>query len=202
MPTSTSSRAARFLLFLVVGAAWLGVRAWGNTQAFPAAATTVLESSALRVEITASPNSYAVIEKATGQVLLRQAQTTFTVGTERSASTAPIGKKSATAVDATLTFEGTSETGPRAVDVRGPGRGAGSVVLRKGWPTSIAEAFVDQGERNYGLWEYSYYGTGGALDNRGASNRPLLGLSGSEVGSGDPTGARRSTSPRASTAYT
>jgi len=53
---------------------------------------------------------------------------------------------------------------------------------------SITEAFLDQGERNYGLWEYSYYGTGGALDNRGANNQPLLGLSGPPVGSGDPSG--------------
>ena len=58
----------------------------------------------------------------------------------------------------------------------------------KASPTSITEAFLDQGEHNYGLWEYSYYGTGGALDNRGANNHPLLGLSGPPVGSGDPSG--------------
>jgi len=95
---------SRRLLLLFAGAAWLGVRVWGATPAVVAGATpavvagatppmaavvTVLESSALRVEVTAAPYSYAVIEKATGQVLLRQAQTTFTVGTARSASTAP-----------------------------------------------------------------------------------------------------------------
>jgi hypothetical protein len=62
------------------------------------------------------------------------------------------------------------------------------VQLSDAKATSITEAFVDQGERNYGLWEYSYYGSGGSLDNRGANNRPLLGLSGPEVGSGDPSG--------------
>jgi alpha-glucosidase (family GH31 glycosyl hydrolase) len=185
---ATSPRAARSLLFLVVGAGWLGVRVWGDTQATTPAATAVLESSALRIEITTSPYSYAVIEKATGQVLLRQAQTTFTVGSERSASTASIGKKSATAVDATLTFEGTSETGRVRWTVLEPAVVQVQLSYEKATPTSITEAFVDQGERNYGLWEYSYYGTGGALDNRGASNRPLLGLSGPEVGSGDPSG--------------
>ena len=107
---SLSTRVTQGLLFLVVVTAWLGVRAWGATPA-TTAATTVLESSALRVEVTAAPYSYAVIEKTTGLVLLRQSQTTFTVGTARSASTAVVGNKTATTLDATLTFSGSSDTG-------------------------------------------------------------------------------------------
>jgi hypothetical protein len=84
----TSSRSARCLLVLV-GGAWVGTRTESATPA-AAAATTVLESSALRLEVTDAPYSYAVIEKSTGQILLRQAQTTFTVGTARSASAATI----------------------------------------------------------------------------------------------------------------
>jgi hypothetical protein len=182
----TSPRVTRCLPFLFIAAAWLGVRVWGAPSA--TAAMAILESSALRVEVTAAPYSYAVIEKATGQVLLRQTETTFTVGTARAAGTAEIGKKTATSLDATLTFPGSSDTGhvrwtlvnPAVVQVR--------LTSGKAQSTNITETFLDQGERNYGLWEYSYYGTGGALDNRGATNHPLLGLSGPPVGSGDPSG--------------
>jgi hypothetical protein len=51
---STSMRVTRYLLFLFAGAAWLGMRVWGATPA-TAAVTTVLESSALRIEVTAAP---------------------------------------------------------------------------------------------------------------------------------------------------
>ena len=184
---STRPRAARSLLFLIAAAPWLGVRVWGASQ--PAArVTTILESSALRVEITAAPYSYAVIEKTTGQVLVRQSQTTFTVGTARSASTAAIGSKTPTALDATLMFPESSETASVRWTFVNPSVVQIQLRYDKGVPTSITETFLDQGEHYYGLWEYSYWGTGGALDNRGADNRPLLGLSGPPVGSGDPSG--------------
>jgi alpha-glucosidase (family GH31 glycosyl hydrolase) len=150
-------------------------------------ATTILESSALRVEVTASPYSYVVIEKATGQVLLRQSHTTFTVASARSASTATIGNKTATTLEATLTFPESSDTGRVRWTLVDPGVVQVMLTSDTASPASITETFVDQGERNYGLWEYSYYGTGGALDNRGANNQPLLGLSGPPVGSGDPS---------------
>ena len=182
---STSTRIAGCLLFLIGAASWLGVRVWNATPA-AAAATTVLESSALRLEVTAAPYSYSIIEKSTGQVLLRQAQTTFNVGTARSASTAVIGKKAATTLEATLAIPGSPDTARvRWTFVR---PAVVQVQLSSDQATSITEAFLDQGEHNYGLWEYSYHGTGGALDNRGANNQPLLGLSGPPVGSGDPSG--------------
>ena len=182
----TSPRVARGVLFFA-GAAWLGVRVWGASPAAPAV-TTVLESSVLRVEVTAEPYSYAVIEKATGEVLLRHARTTFTVGTERSAGTAVIGAKRAATLDASLTFPGSPDTARVRWTFVNPAVVQVKLTHGKGTPTNITEAFVDQGEHNYGLWEYSYYGTGGALDNRGANNQPLLGLSGPPVGSGDPSG--------------
>ena len=123
---STSTRIAGRLLFLVGAAAWLGVRVWNATPA-AAAATTVLESSVLRLEVTAAPYSYAVIEKSTGQVLLRQAQTTFNVGTARSASTAVIGRKAATTLEATLGDPGILRHRARPVDLRQSGRRAGAV---------------------------------------------------------------------------
>jgi alpha-glucosidase (family GH31 glycosyl hydrolase) len=184
---STSLRVARFLLFLLVVAAWFGMRVSGAIPA-TAAVTTVLESSALRIEVTATPYSYAVVEKSTGQVLLRQAQTTFTVGTDRVASAATIGRKTAATLDATLKFSGSSDTAHLRWTFVTPAVVQIALTYDTASPTKITEAFVDQGEHNYGLWEYSYYGSGGALDNRGANNHPLLGLSGPPVGSGDPSG--------------
>lgn len=182
-----STRVARSLLFLSIAAAWVGARAQVDTSA-AAAATVVLESSALRVEVTAAPYSYAVIEKSTGQVLVRQSETTFTVGTVRSASTAAIGKKSGTTLDATLKFEGSTDTAHVRWTFVDQAVVQVELTCDEASPTNITEAFLDQNEHYYGLWEYSYYGTGGALDNRGANNQPLLGLSGPPVGSGDPSG--------------
>jgi len=184
---STSVQLMRRMPYLVVGAACTGVRVWAGMQS-GIGATTVLESSALRLEVTTAPYSYAVMEKATGQILLRQAQTTFTVGTTRSASSASIGNKTATSLEASLRFQGSPDTGRVRWRFVSPAVVQVELSYAPGVPTSITEAFVDQGEHNYGLWEYSYWGSGGALDNRGANNRPLLGLSGPPVGSGDPSG--------------
>jgi alpha-D-xyloside xylohydrolase len=181
----TSTRAFRRLSVLFAAAA-LGLRLW---TAAPAAAqgATVLESSALRLEVSTQPYSYAIVEKRTGQTLLRQAQTTFNIGgAGRSATAVVIRTKSANALEATMSLAGSSETAriiwtfvtPAVVQVQLNAKGA----------SSIAESFVDQGEHNYGLWEYSYNGSGGALDNRGARDQPLLGMSNPPVGSGDPSG--------------
>ena len=152
---STSLRVARYLLCLFVGAAWLGMRVSGAIPA-TAAVTTVLESSALRIEVTATPYSYAVVEKATGQVLLRQAQTTFTVGTDRVANAATIGRKTAATLDATLKFSGSSDTAHLRWTLVNPAVVQIALTYDTASPTKITEAFVDQGEHNYGLWEYSY----------------------------------------------
>ncbi len=174
--------------WVVVCVASLSLVSWHSTPPLRAAAATVLESSALRVEVTTSPYSFAVIEKATGQPLLRQSQTTFTVGSPRSAKTAVIGRKTSKTLDATLTFDGTADTARVRWSFVNPEIVRVELAGNQASPTNIKEEFLDQGEHNYGLWEYSYYGTGGALDNRGADNQPLLGLSGPPVGSGDPSG--------------
>ena len=176
---------------LVVGCLLVlaAARPAGQASTTPAAATTVLESPLLRVEVTRAPYSYAVIDKRTGQVLVRQAETTFTSGAARRVSAVTIAKASATALEAALTFaESGGATGRVRWTFANPAIVQVTLTGDTASTTSITEAFVDQGERNYGLWEYSYWGTGGALDNRGANNRPLLGISGPEVGSGDPSG--------------
>jgi len=151
-----------------------------------AQAPAFLESSLLRLEVTAQPYSYAIVEKRTGTVLLRQAETSFTAAAARRVASARIGSKSGNALEETLSFSGSSDSARVRWTFTEPA--VVRVELSDPNATSITETFVDQGERNYGLWEYSYYGTGGSLDNRGAKDRPLLGLSGPEVGSGDPSG--------------
>jgi hypothetical protein len=70
----------------------------------------VLETDSVRVEVTAAPYSYSVIEKATGLVLVTNSQTQFTVGTARTVSEATIVGQTATTLDATLTLAGTPDT--------------------------------------------------------------------------------------------
>ena len=138
-------------LFFLVAIALVGVKSW-NVAPGAAQARTVIESSVLRVEVTATPYSYAVIEKKTGQILLRQAETSFTIGAPRAISAAIVGNKSANALEATLSFAGSADTArvrwtftdPAVVQVR----------LSHDKATGITESFVDKGERNYGLREY------------------------------------------------
>jgi alpha-glucosidase (family GH31 glycosyl hydrolase) len=178
-----TSRRVCVILWVFTSVVWNGATA---KQPGTTSKATVLESSALRVEVTPAPYSYEVIDKRTGQTLVRQAETLFNTGTSRSVATATIENQSATALEATLAFAGSSDTAHVRWTLADPA--IVQVQLEKPQATSVTEAFVDQGERNYGLWEYSYYGSGGALDNRGANNQPLLGLSGPAVGSGDPSG--------------
>src|SRR5207237_427 len=136
------------------------------------AQTAVLESSALRLEVNGGPYSYSVIEKSTGTVLARESQTQFTVGgTARTVSGASVTGQTDTTPDATLTLAGTSDTAHVTFTFVDPEVIQARLNYNNGTPTNIKEQFVDQGERNYGIWEFSYWGTGGALDNRGANNR-------------------------------
>ncbi len=96
-------------LSFLVALALVGVKSW-NAAPGAAQARTVIESSVLRVEVTATPYSYAVIEKKTGQVLLRQAETSFTIGAPHSIATAVVGNKSANTLEATLSFAGSADT--------------------------------------------------------------------------------------------
>ena len=175
----------RELLVLAFAFFWL-VTSRPHAAQPATAPATILESSVLRLEVTAAPYSYAVIEKSTGQVLVRQAETTFDAGAARAASRAAIGRRGTNSLEATLATAGASE--PARVRWTFVNPAVLQVQLNQDKAASITEAFVDHGEHNYGLWEYSYYGTGGALDNRGANNQALLGLSGPPVGSGDPSG--------------
>jgi len=151
------------------------------------AADAVLESATLRLEVTAAPYSYTVTEKSTGTVLVRQSQSTFTVGTANATTGASIVGQTASTVDAALSLVGTTDTAHVKFSFMSPEVLQVQLTYDNGTPTNIKEQFVDQGERNYGIWEFSYWGSGGALDNRGANNRNTLGLSNPPTGSGDPS---------------
>ena len=128
----SSTVVMRWLVVVLVGATvCLGVRGWNATPA-AAAAPTILESSALRLEVTAAPYSYAVIEKSTGQVLLRQTETTFTAGTARAASAAAMGRKAREQPRGHAGHRRILRAGARPMDVRRPGRRAGAVGSGQG----------------------------------------------------------------------
>src|SRR5262249_49279697 len=93
----------RYLSLFVVALAMLVARG-------VAAQTAVLESAALRLELSASPYSYSVIEKSTGTVLATESQTQFTVGSAQTVTGATVTSQTATKLDATLALSGTSST--------------------------------------------------------------------------------------------
>jgi len=141
-----------------------------------------LESPALRVEISTSPYTYRVIEKSTGDVLVSLDDTAFTFGSEfYPVAEATRLAKSADSIEGDLLIELAGRdrlpngsptrahvkftfVRPEVLEVH--------ITYEQGSPTEISEAFNDQGEHYYGIWEYPY---GGHIDNRGA-DADFLGL--------------------------
>lgn len=145
------------------------------------AATAVLESSALRVEVTAAPYSYSVIDSSTGNVLVEQSQTTFTLGSGLIVTQASVVDQTATTVDATLILSGTSDTAHVRWTLLSPDIVQVTLSYNNGTPTNIKEQFQDQGEHYYGIWGYASTATGVNLDARGA-DRDLLGITNGNAG--------------------
>ncbi len=133
----------------------------------------VLESPALRLEVTASPYSYRLIEKATGQALVVQSATTFTVGATAFTATAATGLASdGVTLSGDLVLAGTGETGHVAFTFSSPEVLQVSLTHNQNVPVQVKEQFDDQQEHYYGIWEYPF---GGNLDNRG-NDAELLGV--------------------------
>ena len=136
---------------------------------------TVLESTVLRLELTASPYAYKVTEKSSGDVLVSQSATTFTVGgTAYTTSGASGFTTTGTTLDATLALGGTSNTAHVKFTFTSPEVLQVLLTYNSGTPTNVKEQFNDQSEHYYGIWGY-HLGTSGNLDNRGA-DEDLLGL--------------------------
>lgn len=164
----------RFLALLLASLGLISAHAAIAQQA-------VLESAALRLELSAAPYSYAVIEKSTGTVLVRQSQTSFTVGSARSVTGASVTGQSATTLDATLTLAGTTDTAHVSFAFASPEVLQVRLTYDSGTPTNVKEQFADQGERYYGVWGIATTTTGVNLDLRGA-NRDLIGITNGNAG--------------------
>ncbi len=151
------------------------------------ASTETLRSSALELEVTTSPYSYRVLERAGGKVLLSHSALAFTEKDLRVASATNVSK-SADSLRATLELAngaGTAHvtftfTSPQVIQVL--------VTYDQGDPGVISEEFNDQGEHYYGIWEYNAEG----IDNRGL-DQDFIGLRpvGWQLRSGPRRGGRR-----------
>jgi len=131
-------------------------------------------SPRVRLELTASPYSYKVTEKSSGEVLLLQSASTFTVGTAYTATGASGFITTGTTLDATLALSGTTNTAHVKFTFTSPEVLQVLLTYNSGTPTNVKEQFNDQSEHYYGIWGY-HLGTSGNLDNRGA-DADLLGF--------------------------
>jgi alpha-D-xyloside xylohydrolase len=143
---------------------------------------SILESSALRLELTANPYSFRLIEKSTGEVLLSESSAAVLFGTELYPVTDAVDiSVDSSALRATLKLQ---TSGRDALPAGTPDRAqvyftfSRPEILRvhmsyeSGSPDEFSDEFVDQGEHYYGIWEYPF---GGNIDNRGADH-DFLGL--------------------------
>jgi len=147
----------------------------GPVVAPDAGSGTTLASPTLKLEVTPSPYSYKVTEISSGDVLVSQSATTFTVsGTVYATASASGFITTGTTLDATLALSGTTNTAHVKFTFTSPEVIQVLLTYSSGTPTNVKEQFNDQSEHYYGIWGY-HLGSSGALDNRGA-DADLLGL--------------------------
>ncbi len=130
-------------------------------------ATETLASAALEIELNASPFSYRVTERSTGEVLVSQTgATTFTdnLYTVRNVSDVVKTKDGMRGV---LHLEGTSEPAQISLTFLRPEVVQVLLTFKNGVPANIREEFTDEGEHYYGIWETPF---GANIDNRGADH--------------------------------
>ena len=139
------------------------------------AAVQVLESSALRLEVSSNPYSYRVLEKNTGEVLVSQDSTVVTVNAELypvSNLANPARGADELTGDLMLQLAGRDVLAAGLPDhAKVAFRFVNPQVLQVefsyGPAKTISEEFDDRGEHYYGIWEYPF---GGNIDNRGADH--------------------------------
>jgi alpha-D-xyloside xylohydrolase len=131
------------------------------------ASTETLASSAVQLDFEASPFSYRVKERSSGDVLVSQTgATTFTANKYTVRNAGDVSKTS-TSLRAILHLEGTSELAQISFTFVKPEVLQVVLTFNNGVPADIREEFNDQGEHNYGIWEMPF---GGNIDNRGADH--------------------------------
>jgi len=143
---------------------WMFFLFMSSQSCAPVGTTETLESSALRVELSTSPYSFRVIERATGAVLVSQNNTAFTENHYRVTAATDIVKKP-DMIGANLQLSGTTAQAHVTFTFIKPGVVQVLLSYNDNNPVEINEEFKDQGEHYYGIWEYPF---GGNIDNRGA----------------------------------
>src|SRR5690349_32412 len=150
----------------------LGFAASCFTYSVPArAASETLESSALRIELNASPYSLRIIEKSSGETLLSTSSTQFTES-RFPVSTATEIRKQENALTAALSLERTSSKAHLSISFLKPEVVQVLLTFDPGNAGDILQQFSDQGEHYYGIWEYPF---GDNIDNRGV-DRDFMGV--------------------------
>ena len=127
---------------------------------------STIESPNLRVEVTANPYSFRIIEKSSGQVLVSQ-KGTYIGEDHLQAKQAKGLKREANQLQGTLTFSPTTDTARITFSFASPEIVRISLNSADANAKEIAEEFADQGEHYYGIWESPF---GGNIDNRGADH--------------------------------
>ena len=157
------------ILLLTFGLA-AAVSGWKSAPHFRpcrahSAPAAIVRGSRVELHLFSRPYGFELVDPVAGTVLLKEQRTEFIVGRRK---------------DRVSTL-GQIRSLPNGVtaEVRVRGHAAGTIEFRFGQPevlqvslrplpgaTGVAEAFMDQGERYYGLWEYPF---SGGLDNRGVN---------------------------------
>lgn len=156
---------------LLLGGCVASVAARPLAQPAVTPATYTLASPDLELRLQTSPYSFQVVERRTGTVLLRQSRTSVAVdGQERVVSGAREVRQATDRLSASLVLPDTAESAGVEFVFSSPQ--VLTVTLTRGAQGAgeMGEAFQDQGEHVYGLWEYP---AGGDLDNRGAEGALL-----------------------------
>ncbi|PYV69028.1 MAG: hypothetical protein DMG96_35110 [Acidobacteria bacterium] len=139
------------------------------------AGVEVLESSALRLEVSSNPYSYRVLEQSTGEVLVKQDSTVVTINAELypASHVANLAHGAAEITgDLMLQLAGRDALAAGVPDhAKVAFRFVNPQVLQVDISytpaRAISEEFDDNGEHYYGIWEYPF---GGNIDNRGADH--------------------------------
>ena len=137
---------------------------------FPVAsvgATETLASAALEIALNASPFTYRVTERSTGEVLVSQTGATSFTDNQYTVRNVSDVVKTKDGIRGVLHLEGTSEPAQISLTFIRPEVVQVLLTFKNGVPANIREEFTDEGEHYYGIWEAPF---GANIDNRGADH--------------------------------
>jgi alpha-D-xyloside xylohydrolase len=145
--------------FLILAIAAPSVRAQTSTQ--------TLQSTALKLEITAQPYSFRVLELSTGDTLLFETGAASFTENHYTVRAADHFTQQSGCLRAMLHLDNTSTPAQATFCFVNPAVLQVKLAFNNGIRSQISEQFADQGEHYYGIWEMPLSGN---LDNRGADH--------------------------------